>query len=138
MVQAEIVHQVGEEPGVDVFGASGAELVVLDRHHRRLRTAVQPRDDPGVRIGFLQVVEGTERRVFPDLPQQTLALQEVAHTGAVVHGRFGEDRGEGLTGVGFPGTSVRKAVRKRRSSAPRSRNRSGSHSRSSPTPWNPW
>jgi hypothetical protein len=75
-VQAEVGHQVGEQLRVDALRPSGAELVVLHGDHRSLRASCKTRDDPGVRIGFLEVIEGALGRVLAELPQLSSFLEE--------------------------------------------------------------
>ncbi len=91
-VKAEVAHEVGEEPGVDVLGPARAELVELHRHHRRLGPSAQPGNDPQMRIGLLEVVQGAHGGVLAQLPQFALPLEVVADAVAVVPDGFELER----------------------------------------------
>ncbi|MFJ6367706.1 hypothetical protein ACIQK5_05965 [Streptomyces virginiae] len=71
----------------------------------------EPRDDPGVRVGLLELVEGAQGRVLTQLPELTLGFQVVAETAGVFH-ELDEERDEGFPdrpGRVASGISARRA-----------------------------
>src|SRR6478735_9025459 len=80
-VETQIAHETGEQPRVDAVRATGAELVVLDRRHPRLRPPAEPGQHPGMRVGLLEVVQRTLYRVLPQMPQLAAVLEEPGDTG---------------------------------------------------------
>ena len=76
-VQPEFVHGVGEELGVDPAAVIDAVLAGLDPHQSLLGNAAQPRDDPGVRVGLLQLVRRTVHEVLLQLRHRGLVTDEL-------------------------------------------------------------
>jgi hypothetical protein len=73
-VETDLVHRVGEQLRVDARGFAVAVLVGLDLHECRLRSALQARQRPGVRIGLLELVGGAVRDELQQLLLGRLAL----------------------------------------------------------------
>ena len=65
-----------------VIAAATTVFVELDRDVRRLRLPDQPRYGPGVRIGFLQVVEGPVREVLAHVVPGSVVPQKPGRTAA--------------------------------------------------------
>jgi len=68
---------------VEALAVTGAVLVVLDGHKRRLGLAVEAGDDPRLGVGLLEVVQGPVGDVLPKLPTLALANEEVGRAVAV-------------------------------------------------------
>ena len=132
-VQAERLHRVGEELGVDALGDAAAVLVGLDLHHRGLRRAVHPRQRPGVRVGLLELVGGAVRDELEHLLERRVALDDSATATAPRRRR----RPRAARGPSRSGESRRRRdAARRRAAPPRSttRGRGAAPAGSAPTP----
>ena len=85
-VEAERVHRVGEQLGVDAPRVAAAVLVGLDLHQRRLRAAAQPRQRPRVRVGLLELVGRAVDDELEELLERAVALEVLRQRGRVVGG----------------------------------------------------
>ncbi len=110
--QAEIRHEIREQPGVDPVRPAPAELVVLDGGHPGLGTTAEASQHPGVRIRLLQAVEGTPCRVRAEMIQCPVLFEEFRYAPAAdgLDRQLGEEREPSGRRAH---ASRRRAVRKR-------------------------
>ena len=73
-VEPQRAHRVDEQLLVHPMGRAVAVLVGLDPDQRRLRRALEARDRPGVRVGFLQLVGGAVHRELAHLGERPVLL----------------------------------------------------------------
>ncbi len=78
-VEPEQPHRLTEQDRVHPVDVSSAVLIRLDLDQRGLGAAGDPRDDPRMRIGLLQVIGGTVDQELLVVPELRLAAEEPRH-----------------------------------------------------------